>query len=247
MRILLFTLWLLLASLLSAIGYRVWSRRLYSDYPLFFAYIIAHLIRIPVVFYYYRLGTTETYRHVYVYAELIDALFKFGVIYELFSNVSRRYDGIRSFVSALLGWATVALLLLAIVVAASSTSYDSDPFLTKFFAMERSVEIVQGGLLSLLFALSASLGLNWKQHAFGIALGFGVVTSVNLATFTLRARLGTASQDVLSLVSSAGYNCALLVWTVTLFARKPIREAIQFLPHWDVESWNRALVDFLRR
>jgi hypothetical protein len=113
--------------------------------------------------------------------------------------------------------------------------------------MERSVEIVQGGLLLLLFALSSSLGLKWKQQAFGIALGFGVVTSVDLAAFTLRARLGVSSRDVLSLISSAGYNCALLVWTVTFYAREPIRRQVQYVPHWDIESWNRALMDFLRR
>jgi hypothetical protein len=139
------------------------------------------------------------------------------------------------------------LLLLGILVAASSTSYDADPFLANFFAMERSAEIVQGGLLLLLFALIALLGLKWKQHTFGVALGFGLITSVNLVTFTLRAQLGAGSGDVLSLISSAGYNCALLVWMVTLYARKPIRQPVQYVPHWDVESWNRALGDFLRR
>lgn len=247
MSILLYTLWLLLTSLLSVVVFRVWTRRLHRDYPLFFAYIVAHLTRSLVLFYCYRLGIRETYRHVYLYAEVIDAVLKFGVICELFSSVFRPYDGVRSLVSALLRWASMILLLLGILVAASSTSYDADPFLANFFAMERSAEIVQGGLLLLLFALTALLGLKWKQHTFGVALGFGLITSVNLVTFTLRAQLGAGSGDVLSLISSAGYNCALLVWMVTLYARKPIRQPVPYVPHWDVESWNRALGDFLRR
>jgi hypothetical protein len=242
-----YALWFLAASLLSAIGYRMWTRRLYLDYPLFSAYIVAQLTRFLVLFYCYRLGTRETYRHAYLCAEVVDVVLKFGVICELFSNVFRPYEGIRSLVSPLLRWASVVLLLLAVLVAASSAGFDSDMFFARLFAMERSVELVQGGLLFLLFVLSSSLGLRWKHCTLGIALGFGVVTSVNLAVFALRARLGISSHGILSLISSAGYNCAVLVWAVTLYGPKPVRQPVQPIPHWDVESWNRLLVEFLRR
>ena len=247
MTILQYSLWLLAVPLLSVIGYRVWTRRLYLDYPLFSAYIVGHLARVPVLFYFYRLGIRETYRHAYLYAELIEAMLKFGVISELFSRLFQSYDRIRSWVSVTLRWASVVFLLIAVLVAAASTSYDSDKFLAGLFGMERSVVIVQAGLLFLLFAVSSSLSLKWKPYAFGIALGFGVVTSVNLAAFTLRARLGVGSRDILSLISSAGYNCGVLVWLVTLYAGQPVRQLIRTVPHGDVESWNRALGDFLRR
>jgi hypothetical protein len=247
MTILQYSPWLLPAALLSVIGYGVWTRRIYRDYPLFSAYIVAHLARLLVLFYCYRLGIREIYNHAYAYAEVIDAVLKFGVICELFSSLFQSYDGIRSWVSVTLRWASAIFLLVAVLVAAASTSYDPDTFLARFYAMERSVEIVQGGLLFLLFALSSLLSLKWKPHAFGIALGFGVVTSVNLAAFTLRARLGVGSRDILSLISSAGYNCGVLVWLVTLYAGQPVRQLIRTVPHWDVESWNRALGDFLRR
>jgi hypothetical protein len=247
MSILLYALWLLAALLLSAIGYRVWSRRLYRDYPLFFAYIVAHLTRLLVLFYCYRWGTRETYRHVYLCAEVVDAVLKFGVICELFSSFFRPYEGLRSLVSPLLRWASLILLLVAILVAASVAGSDSDLFLAGFFAMERSVEIVQGGLLFLLFILSSFLGLQWKPLTLGIAVGFSIVTSVNLAAFTLRARLGSSGHDILSLISSAGYNCAVLAWTVTVYRLKPAHQLVKPIQHWDVESWNRVLGDFLRR
>jgi hypothetical protein len=247
MTILQFSLWLLPAPLLSVIVYRVWTRRLYLDYPLFSAYTVTHLARVPVLFFCYRLGIREIYSHAYLYAEVIDGILKFGVISELFSSLFQSYDRIRSWMSVIWRWASVLFLLIAVVVAAASTSYDSDKFLAGLFGLERSVEIVQGGLLFLLFAVSSSLSLKWKPHAFGIALGFGVVTSVNLAAFTLRARLGMSSDDVLSLISSAGFNCAVLVWIVTLNARQPVHQQVQAVPHSSVESWNQALVDFLRR
>jgi len=106
---------------------------------------------------------------------------------------------------------------------------------------------VQGGLLFLLFVLSSSLGLHWKHETLGIALGFGVITSVNLATFTLRAQLGTASDDILSLIANVGYDCAVLIWLGTLYARKPVHQFSQHVPRWNVEAWNHALEGLLRR
>jgi hypothetical protein len=244
---LIYALWLVASALQSAIARRMWTRRFYRDYPLFFAYTINHLAIIPVVLYCYHLGLADVYRHVYVGFEAVNAALKFGVICELFFQVFRQYEGIRELGFALLRWASVILLLIAVIVAASSSGSDSDRFLAGLFAMERSVEIVQGGLLFLLFALSSSLGLQWKQETLGIALGFGFVTSVDLAAFTLRVQLGMASNDILSLISNAAYDCAVLIWLATMYARKPVHQFNQRIPRWDVEAWNHALEGLLRR
>jgi hypothetical protein len=244
---LVYVLWVVLPLLQSAIGYRMWSRRLYRDHPLFFGYVAYHVVSFPVIFYFYKAGIRDLYRHAYVGYDAVDAVLKFGVICELFSHVFQAYEGIRELGFALLRWASVILLLIAVVVAASTSGSDPDKFLAGLFAMERSVEIVQGGLLFLLFLLSSSLGLQWKQHTLGIALGFGLLTSVDLAAFTLRAQLGMVSHDILSLIATAGYDCAVLIWLGTLYARKPVHQFSQHVPRWDVEAWNHALEGLLRR
>lgn len=245
--ILAYALWLMASALQSAIGYRMWTRRLYRDYPLFFAYTVTQLVRSLVLFYCYQLHVRDVYRYAYVGSEVVDAILKFGVIWELFTHVFRPYEGIRELGSALLRWSSVLLLLVAIIVAASTSGSDSDRFHAGLFAMERSVEIVQGGLLFLLFVLSSSLGLQWKQSTLGLALGFGVITSINLVTFTLRARFGMLAHEVLSVISSAGYNCAVLIWLLSLYARKPVHQFHRRTSSWDVEAWNRAVLDLLRR
>jgi hypothetical protein len=245
--VLLYALWLVSPALQSVVGYRMWIRRLNRDYPLFFVYVAYHVVSFPVVLFCYHLGIRDVYRHVYLGLEGVDVALKLGVICELFFQVFRQYEGIREFGYALLRWASVILLMIAVIVAASASGSDSDRFLAGLFAMERSVEIVQGGLLFLLFVLSSSLGLQWKQETLGIALGFGVITSVNLAAFTLRAQLGMTSHDILSLISSAGYDCAVLIWLGTLYARKPVHQFNQRIPRWDVEAWNHALEGLLRR
>jgi hypothetical protein len=245
--VLVYAFWVVLPVLHGSIGYRMWTGRLYREYPLFFAYVINQLIRFGILFYCYQLGIRDVYRLAYSSCEVVDLGLKFAVICELFSHVFRPYEGIRELGTILLRWASVILLLIASIVAAITSGSDSDRFLSGFFALERSVEIVQGGLLFLLFVLSSGLALPWERTTLGIALGFGVLTSIDLAAFSLRAQLGEASQDILSLIASAGYDCAVGIWLITLYVRKPARQLDHQLPHWDVESWNRALLELLRR
>lgn len=240
-------LWVVLPILQSMIAYRMVTRRLYRDYPLFFAYTIEQILRFTVLFYFFHLGTPRQYRNAYFTLEGIEAVLQLGVICELFVHVFRPYEGIRHLGFVLLRWAGVTLLLIAVLVAASSTGSDSDKLLAGFFALERSLEIMQGGLLFLLFILSSTLGLIWEHPGLGIALGFGIFTSVNLVAYTMRIQLGMGTHKVLSLISNAGFDCAVLVWLLALYARKPIHQFHHQVRSWDVESWNRALLDLLRR
>lgn len=242
-----YALWVVTPALQSAIVYLMSTRRLYREYPLFFAYSIEQLLRFAVLFYCYQLGIRDVYRHAYAGLQALEAVLQLGIICEVFYDVFHSYQGIRELGSAVLRWASVTLLLIAVIVAGLSSGSDSDRFLAGFFAMQRSLEIVQGGLLFLLFVLSSSLGLRWKQYTLGITLGFGIFTSVNLATFTLRAQLGMISQDALSVISSAGFDCAVLIWLFTLSAHKAEHHFEHRVQSWDVDSWNRALVDLLRR
>src|SRR5205823_5175597 len=216
------------------------------DYPLFFAYTIEQLLRFLTLFYCYHWSTPITYRHAYFGLNTVEAVLQLGVISELFFHVFRPYAGISHLASALLRWAAVVLLLIAVLLAGLTSGSDSDLALAGFFAMERSLQVVQGGLLFLLFVLVSALGLRLRQPSFGIALGFGIFTSVNLAAYSLRVQFGMTSHEVLSLISSAGYNCAVLVWLVSLYAREPVLRKLH-IPSWDLESWNQALLDLLRR
>jgi len=200
-----------------------------------------------LILYLFHFGGKDLYRYTFVSFESLDAVLKFAVICELFSQVFYPYQGIRSLGSMVLRWGGVALLLVALVAAARGIGSDSDRFLAGLFVIARSVEIVQAGLILLLFAASASLGLQWKQEAFAIASGFGLIACVNLAAYTLRVQFGGASTDLLSLIANAGYDCAVLLWLAALWARTTVHKFDRRIPSWDIESWNRALSNMLRQ
>ena len=242
-----YVLWIVPSILQSTIAYRMLTRRLHRGYPLFFAYTLEQILRFIILFYIFNRGTRNQYSYAYFGLEAVEAVLQVAVICELFVHVFRPYEGVRQLAAIVLRWAGVILLLIAIVVAAFSNGSDSDKGLAGFFALERSLEIFQGGLLFLLFVLASTLGLDWEQPGFGIALGFGVFMTVDLVAFTLRMELGMGSNAILSQIANAGFDCAVLVWLITLYTRKRVHQFEHQVRGWDVESWNRALLDLLRR
>ncbi len=243
-----YALWLFCASLQAAIGYRMWQRKNYHDYPLFFVYILEQLVRFAVLFYCYQLHLATNYFHAYAGFQAIEAILQIGVVCELSSDVFRSYEGIRQIGPSILRWASVFFLFSAILVAAYSTGADSYKYLGQMFAMERSVEIVQTGLLLLLAITSSLLALEWKWQSLWIALGFGLFSGVDLIAYTVRFELGMASQQSLSLFSNAAYALAALCWVRAFyFVPEDTGPTRQEPGQWDVQTWNRALLQLLRR
>jgi len=141
----------------------------------------------------------------------------------------------------------IVLLLTATAVAGYGANPDSGKIIAGILTAERSLRIIQAGLLLFLFLFSSSLGLTWRHYLFGIALGFGTFAIVDLASLAARAQLGHISADVVSLVRSVAFNCAVLIWVVYIFQRKPSEFQIPEIPTHDLEEWDRALVQLLQR
>lgn len=222
-------------------------RRLYREFPIFLAYTASHVVRFAVLFYVHQGGDKEAYRHAFTFMEAVDAFLSFAVIYELFAATFRTYEGIRELGWTLLKWSTVVLIAVAVVTASTASGSDSDRFLKGLFGLEQSISVVRGGLLFLLFLCHAALGLRWGRLMFGIAVGFGMLTSIELVTYTLRAHFGIASTEALSVVTSAAYNGAVVVWLVAALRPASERVPLPSVPRWDLDGWNRTLLELLQR
>jgi len=247
MKTLLLPLWFTGAGLQAIIGGVMLWRNLYRKFPVFLAYILSQLLRFIILYSAFEAGNKELYRHAFLTLEVVDAVLSFAVIYELFAITFRAYEGIRELGWLLLRWASVVLVGVALVVAFSQSGGDKDPFLEGLFALEMGISVVKGGLLFLLFVLHAGLGLRWGRHGFGIAMGFGVLSSIALASVTLRFHYGIDSNPVLSLINSAAYDCAVVAWLVAFLRSDAVRIAPPRPPKWDVEDWNRTLQELLQR
>jgi hypothetical protein len=180
--------------------------------------------------------------------EAIDVLLKFGMIAELFSHVFSSYKAIQEWGTIMLRGATVVLVLAAVILASASNLSNPNNFLSRFFAMERSVEIVQAGLLFLLFALCYALALQWRQPALGIGFGLCIITSIYLSVFTLRAQFGSSNNQIFGVIVNAGYDLGMITWLLTLYPQRDKRHSVAgTMPELDVSSWNRTLLELLRK
>lgn len=114
--------------------------------------------------------------------------------------------------------------------------------------------MVQCGLLLSLLLFSRLLGLSWRRPAFGITLGLGILTSVDLAASALRAAF-TSEAEVYSLdvLITGTYLVCVSIWIGYLLAPELDPASLTLvpqgavIPHDEVETWNRELQHFLRQ
>jgi len=108
--------------------------------------------------------------------------------------------------------------------------------------------MVQCGLLLSLLLFSRFLGLSWRRPAFGIALGLGALTSIDLATFALRAEFTSElSVKLLNLLITGTDLACVLIWIGYLLAGELETVSPTIVPHDEVESWNRELQHLLKQ
>jgi hypothetical protein len=107
--------------------------------------------------------------------------------------------------------------------------------------LSRSVAIIQAGLLLVLFLFSRIFGLSWHSCTFGIALGFGVFASTELAVSALHLTdLTEHSKDLLDLLPTGSYHVSVLVWLGYMLAtEKPVGAATYSVP--EVDQWSGEL------
>ena len=108
--------------------------------------------------------------------------------------------------------------------------------------------MVQCGLLLALLLFSRFMGLSWRRSAFGIALGLGILTSVDLATSALRAEFtSAASREFLNLLVTGTAFVCVSIWIGYLLVPELKPATPTVVPHDEVETWNRELQHLVSR
>jgi hypothetical protein len=204
-------------------GVMYW-RRLHKTFPIFFAYIVAQIAIFMVVFPLQKWGDYSVYFYTYWATNALSVVLGFKVIHEIFLDVFRPYHTLRDLGTVLFRWAGLVMLMVAMVVAASTTGGAEDPFINGIMTLQRSVRVVQVGLVLFLLVFSAYLGITWKQKSFGIALGFGGFAGVELGLIAWNWWGANVHHQTLStLMNLSAYDASILVWIGYAFARSPER------------------------
>lgn len=215
------------------------QRRLQRVFPRFLAYIIFQLLKSAVLFAVYRYQY-ENYFDAYWTGNAISVLLSVTVMDEILHNLLKDYGAIRRLTALIFRWSCGLLLVLSVVNAFSTQQTSSDRVISVVLAFDRSVRVMQCGLFFLLIILTKLVRNCWRQHVFGIALGFGLFASIELMLVTVVMYFGNRSGDAISLIKSGAYNAVTLLWVLYLRRPSEVVPVLEIVPR--VDRLNVALV-----
>src|ERR1035441_8826954 len=190
-------LWCAQPILQSVVAVILWRRKLHKQFPVFFLFLLAQVANFAIIFPLWLRGTYSLYFGLFWLGAAVNAVLGFKVIHEIFLDVFRPYHTLKDLGTQLFKWAGVVLLLLSLVVAFSN-SLDRDPLVHALATLQRSVGVVQLGLILFLLLFSRFLGVSRKQVSFGIALGFGLFAGVDLLMYAMNSG-GLVTQGLFNL------------------------------------------------
>jgi len=212
-------------------------RKLYKEFPAFFTYVIANIliygIQLPV---YYWLH--DFYFCAYWLSEALNVILAFRIIHEVFLDVFRPYPALKDLGTALFKWAAVIMILVSVVVISLIPAWE-DPLSKSVLVVQRGVNVVQCGLVVFLLAFCKNLGVSWRRLSFGIALGFGIYSGVQLLGSSLYS--GTHLRHrTFALIYMTSYCVSVLLWLFYCLLKRsqPIAAPV-LVP----QRWDEALMD----
>jgi hypothetical protein len=229
-------LWVSQPVLQTAIAIVVYRRRLlYKRFAAFFWYTVAQIIffafSFPIRDHY------TLYFHVYYGLEALNVILAFKIIHEVFLDIFRPYPALKDLGTALFRWAAMIMILVSVVMIAVSPGWD-DPIQRTLLVVDRVVDMIQCGMVIFLLAFCQNLGVSWRRPSFGIALGFGLSSGIELLTEALLSghHVHTVSANSLNLM---GYEASLLLWLAYSLYHQVEVGAPVLVP----QRWDEALVE----
>jgi hypothetical protein len=212
------------------------SKRQRQAFPWFFQYAIYQAAIIVLHFAVYHFGNYASYFYVYWTTAAIGTILAFCVLHEIFTLAFKPYPALQQLGSLLFRWGALVVLIFAFVMAVSNTASTVNALTDAILTLERSIRLMQCGMVLLLLFFSRHLGLNFRHRVFGIAIGFGTVAAINLILVSLRSGGWLTSDTAFSLIITSVYASAVVAWTGYMLAPEPARRPVLAEPvsaRWD--------------
>jgi hypothetical protein len=232
-------LWCVQPAVQSVVAVVMWRRKLHKQFPAFFLFLVVQDVNFAILFPLWLTGNVAFYFWLFWLGEAVNAVLGFKVIHEVFIDVFRPYHTLKDLGTLLFKWAGVVMLLISVVVAFSNSS-DRSPLIHAITTLQRSVRIVQFGLILFLLLFSRFLGVSRKQISFGISLGFGLFAGTELMLMALNSG-GFVKQGLLNEINMVTYLMATLIWTG--YSLWPVAARPASVNRLQTERWEQSLAD----
>jgi hypothetical protein len=225
-------------------------RKMVRELPTFFVYTCFQVLQVTVLFTMDEMTsvTRDQYMVAWLAEKYISAGLRFAVIHEIFQHVFRSYPVLQNLGGRLFRWFTALLMVVAVVLVASSTGTNLDRMSIALIVIDRAVDIMQVGLLVVLLLLVKYLHLTWSTYALPIAVGLGLYSSTLLVMAALRAHYGMYFEPLLfARIEDASYTCSALIWFTALLMPQRAVRPMDASVSAELEGWNAALQRLLEQ
>jgi len=173
-------------------GFFFWTRKLHRRFPAMGVYLGLHLAAMPfLLFLFYAQArhwfndyAFDMYFYVYWAVYIASAVLLFFVCIEVFRSALSAFSGLQRLGTVAFRWAA----LVSVIVSLSTLSFEHPSVLlipNIADKLMRSVSILELCLLAFLCLSMNALRLSARDMAFGIALGFGLMSTNDFVVGTL--------------------------------------------------------------
>ena len=196
-------------------------RRAHKSFPFFFTYtvfaVVAELCKFALPQYSRH---PMTYFYSYWGAETIYATLGFLAIHEVFRRVFENFKSLPWF-KFLLPMVGLGMLAISALISIVHRAVETVPLLEGIYSLQIAVRCLQIGVFFLIFFLARAFQLDYRQYAFGIAVGFGIAAGGILLGTLVRTGLGLKSLMFFQYVPIVAYCIAVTVWLMSFIRPEP--------------------------
>lgn len=220
------------------------KRKRSSECPVFVTYTGFGILLVVIGLAGYLLGSCQEYFYISWVLGFLYVALEFGLMYEIFVNALKPYSALIDLGKMLFGWATVFLLIAATLTAFATSGSEASKLTAGMAVIERTMRLIQCGLLFLFFLFEKRLSLSWRSGNVGIALGLSVSAALDLTVSYLKAHF-PAQMVAFGVVNSLAYIGVLLFWTYCIAMHRKERTSVLESPNRLIfQRWNEALISY---
>ena len=225
--------------LMSSVLVCMFRRGLHRDYPFFFNYMLLQVLGEPILavsmLHYY------TFYYYAYYVNLgLSILLSFAVLQEVFTDAFKPYEALRDLGVILFRWSALVVCLVGVMWAISANKPGGNVVHEILLLADRSLRLMQCGLVFFLLLFSEYLGVPHRSFLFGIAVGFGFFAAVNMLVFTGATQHGLRT-STLSHINSFAYLLSVTIWFGYTLAAAPSASKASAAVLLRPKDWNSAL------
>jgi hypothetical protein len=226
------------------LGFFFWKRTLQHRFPAMSGYLALRMISAPVLLvllfgqsqHWFNDYCFVSYFFAYWAVYIASAVMLFFVTVEVFKSALSMFAGLMKFGVVVFRWAAV----VSAIVSVSTISFAHRDILlipALAYRLMRSVSILELCLLAFLCLSMNALRLSPRDMAFGIALGFGLLSSNDFIVASLISR-NTSLTDPLQFVSEGMTLLALGIWVAYCALPEPARKPMVVPANSTIYRWN---------